>query len=90
MGQLLRARFVALACLVVSTSQTQPGAAAAVAGMATPPPAVPLTRRASSSDAFITRHNRPATIEEGAFVPLDDLLRETFLSVRPRRRARDC
>jgi hypothetical protein len=23
-----------------------------------------------------------ATVEEGAFVPLDDLLRETFLSVR--------
>jgi hypothetical protein len=56
--------------------------------MATPPP-LPLTRRQSSSDAFITRHSRPATIEEGAFVPLDDLLRETFLSVRRRARSRD-
>ena len=51
--------------------------------MAEAPPPVQLTRRASSSDAFMTRHTRPATIEEGAFVPLDDLLRETFLSARP-------
>ena len=50
--------------------------------MATPAAGVVPGRRASSSDAFLTRHNRPATIEEGAFVPLDDLLRETFLSVR--------
>ncbi len=49
--------------------------------MAAPVPYA-IARRQSSSDAFHTRHTRPATLEEGAFTPLDDLLRETFLSVR--------